>query len=90
MIKTAFGRFSFSPLKKILFIPPTNTICQMIVNEPRSLQMGVANRGPEEFKTPLFMSLLMASDSGEDAGISLKDRTILTTGFPDWKKTTAV
>ena len=27
------------------------------------------------------MSLLMASDSGEDAGISPKDRTILSIGF---------
>ena len=54
MIKTALGRFSFSPLSKILFIPPANTICQMIVNKPRGLQMGVANRGSEEFKTSLF------------------------------------
>ena len=33
---------------------PANTVRQMIVDKPRSLQMGVTNRGSEEFKSPFF------------------------------------
>lgn len=43
--------------------------------------MGVANRSSEELETSFFISLLMASDSGEDTGISLNDRNVLIIGF---------
>lgn len=43
--------------------------------------MGVANCSPEELETSFFISLLMASDSGEDTGISLNDRNVLIIGF---------
>ena len=33
---------------------PTNTIHQVIVDESRSLQVGVTNCTPEEFESPLF------------------------------------
>lgn len=53
----------------------------MIVDKTWSLQMGVANRSSEELETSFFISLLMASDSGEDTGISLNDRNVLIIGF---------
>lgn len=57
----------------------------MVVDEPRGLQMGVTNRGAEKFETPFFMSRLMASDSGDDAGISFRERKWLVIGFPPGK-----
>ena len=57
-----------------LILPfPANAIRQMVVDKPRSLQMGIANGRAEELESPFFMSLLMASDSGDDTGISLND-----------------
>ncbi len=57
-----------------LILPfPANAICQMVVDKPGSLQMGIANGRAEELESPFFMSLLMASDSGDDTGISLND-----------------
>ncbi len=35
---------------------------------------------PKNLKPRFFMSRLMASDSGEDTGISLNDRTVLVIG----------
>ena len=57
---------------------PANTVCQMIVDKTWSLQMGVANRSSEELETSFFhIFTTMASDSGEDTGISLNDRNVL-------------
>ena len=44
--------------------------------------MGVANCSSEELETFVFHYLyFMASDSGEDTGISLNDRNVLIIGF---------
>lgn len=51
----------------------TDTVRQMIVDESRSLQVGVADGRSEELESSFFISLLMASDSGDDTGISLND-----------------
>lgn len=53
----------------------------MIIDKPRSLQMSIANGRPEEFESPFFISLLIASDSGDDTGISLNERKVLIIGF---------
>lgn len=50
-----------------------NAVRQVIVDKSCRLQVGVTNRAAEEFESPFFMSLLMASDSGDDTGISLND-----------------
>ena len=55
-----------------------NAVLQVIVDKPRSLQVGVTNRSPEEFESSFFHVL---AHGGEDAGISLNDRKVLTIGF---------
>ena len=64
---------------------PANAVRQMIVDKPRSLQVGVTNRSSEEFKSPFFHILAHRIGFGDDAGISAKDLNVLTIGFPSGK-----
>ena len=62
-----------------------NAVRQVIVDKSCRLQVGVTNRAAEEFESPFFHVLPMASDWGDDAGISLNAPKVLVIGLRQGK-----